>query len=131
MIAIKWLQRSKSESAAKTKISPSDLISPAVDLNLAKLESDVILSSLAANLLPPHLETTVPEQPVHSSEAGRIIDDYKEKPLEVKRWTRVRRGVLVGGSAVWLGAEIGRAVLQGGLKGIAFPVSLPADVEQS
>lgn len=107
----------------KAKISPSDLISPAVDLNLAKLESDVILSSLAANLLPPHVDSGVPEEAVHTSEAGRIIDDYKERPLDVKRWTRVRQGVLVGGSAVWLGVEIGRAILEGGWKSVAFSVS--------
>ena len=98
-------------------------MSPAADSNLAKLEADTILSSLAASLLPPHLDSSVPEQPVHTSEAGRIIDDFKERPLDVKRWTRVRKGVLVGGSAVWLGVELGRAVLEGDWKGVVFPVS--------
>jgi hypothetical protein len=123
--------RYKGRASSKARISPSDLISPAADSNLAKLEADTILSSLAASLLPAHLDSTIPEQPVHTSEAGRIIDDFKERPLDVKRWTMVRRGVLVGGSAAWLGVEISRAVLQKNWKGIAFPVSAVAASRRS
>ena len=92
------------------------------DADLAKLESDVILSSLAANLLPPHLDSERPEQPVPPDEAGKVVEDFKELPLEIQRWVKVRSMVRLIGGVTWLGVEITTASKEGNWKNVAFPV---------
>jgi hypothetical protein len=108
----------------ETRLSADTFVSPVTDANLAHLESDVIISSIAANLLPPHLDKKTPEKAVPPKEAGAVIEEFKAKPAGEKRWERVRRAVLLVGSGVWFSLEVARAATYGGWKSVAFPVRL-------
>jgi hypothetical protein len=72
--------------SAPTKVTSSTLTSPTGDSNLSKLESDVIISALASNLLP--LDPS--GKRISPSEAAEDIQDFKNaEPKDIKRWRRV------------------------------------------
>lgn len=108
--------------SSKKRLSPSSLYSASHATDLAKLESDVILSSVAANLLPPDLDPRTPGT-VPPQEAGKVIEDFKQVPASLRRWARVRRGVVIVGALAWFGVSLARAIVQKQWKGLAYPVS--------
>ena len=117
----KFIYRRFRPKNREIRLTSSHLYSKSHASDLSKLESDVIISSVASNLLPAHLDQS-PEQPVPPNQAGRVIEDFKALPLTVKRWERVRRGVLLVGAAVWVGVSVARCVFSGHWKGLAYPV---------
>ncbi len=104
------------------RLSAQTLISGVGDSDLANLESDVILSSLASSLLPPHAEDR--ETPLPAKGAGKIVEDFKEDELEIKRWERMGWWVRLIGGVALLGVEVVRAVVEKEWKNVPFPVSI-------
>ena len=81
------------------------------DSDLSKLESDVIVSAVASNLLP--------DDKVPPREVEKVIEDFKEEGKDMRRWERVGRSVRVVGAVIFLGAQIAASRR---LKEVAFPV---------
>jgi hypothetical protein len=110
-------------SRTSTKpLSTSLLTSPAGDLNLVSLESETIISALAANVLPPPREGKA-EEKLGGEEAAEVIVDFtKDEAVSVARWRRVKYAVGVIGALIWLGSAIGAYTAHGDWKRIAFPV---------
>ena len=101
-------------------LSTDTLISPTGDSDMSKLEADVLLSSVASNLL---------EKPakLSSGEDVRLIDEFRrDVPRGVQRWKRVRWWVRLIGGVAWYTVELARGVNEGSWKGIVFPVSHPS-----
>ena len=107
----------------EARVSAETFVSPVTDANLAHLESDVIISSIAANLLPPHLDKSAPEKALPSKEAAAVIEEFKETPESEKRWKAARRAVLIAGAGAWFGLEVAKASSYDEWRGVAFPVS--------
>lgn len=123
----RYLSRSPSP-----RLSAQSLVSPTSDSDLAKLESDVILSAVAGNLLPPHKKDDGLDKPLPSKEVGKVVEDYKEEAVDVRRWERVGWIVRIVGGVVYLGIEVARAVVDREWKGVAFPVDpLPKAFKES
>lgn len=93
-------------------------MSPTADSDLAQLESEVILGTVAANLLPES------EKVLPSQEAGKMIEEMKEDDLGMKRWDRLGWVITLVGAIIWFEVEVARAAILGGWMGILFPVSI-------
>jgi len=67
-----------------------------------------------------------------SKEVGKVVEDYKEEAVDVRRWERVGWIVRIVGGVVYLGIEVARAVVDREWKGVAFPVDpLPKAFKES
>lgn len=109
-------------SSTEYDVDASALVSPSSDQDLAKLEADTILSSLASNVLPAHTGLT-PEKSIPTSDAERVIDDFtRADVVRMKRWDQIGRAVAVFGGISYLGMEIARATVHGQWLGVVFPV---------
>ncbi|KAI9634405.1 ABC transporter type 1, transmembrane domain-containing protein [Dioszegia hungarica] len=121
-LLILLISRLSRSSRYRSPLSPSRLTSPIGDLNLISLESDTILSALAANVLPAPREGEV-EAKLGGKEAAEVIEDFsKEEGPSVRRWRRVRWAAGVTGALVWLGTVAWGCAVQGDWKRIAFPI---------
>jgi hypothetical protein len=108
-------------SSQRPAVTSSFLTSPTGDPNLSKLESDVIISALGANLLPGADRLSPPD-------AEEVIREFTNDANSVKRWRAVKHWVRVVGSVVFAGVAIAAAVIEQEWKSLVFPVSPPCDV---
>lgn len=107
-------------------VRSQSLVSPTADSDLAKLESDVILSALASSILPRSEGTKVDinEKGLSSDEAEEIIDDFKKyDDFANERWERVSWVVGIVGGLAFLGISIARAVVEKDWRIAILPVS--------
>lgn len=85
----------------------------------------MILSALAASLLPPSEEKGKLAPTVPSKEAGPIIEGYKVGNARMERWRTVKRWIRLVGAVVWIGVEVAKGVKIGEWRGVPFAVSPP------
>lgn len=117
------IHRYSTRSTRSTPLSPSSLTSPIGDLNLISLESDTILSALAANLLPPDLDGES-ETRLNGEIGAEVIDEFiKDQTGEVRRWRRTKWTAGVVGASIWLSTTLWDCSIHGKWTKIAFPVS--------
>ena len=84
---------------------------------MSKLESDVIVSAIASNLLSESKER------FSAREGEEVIGDFMEaQRLAPKRWARVRKAVGVIGAVAFMGVGIAGAVVERRYRDLAFPV---------
>lgn len=117
-----WTLYKRHSRSSPTALSSESLTSPYGDANLSKLESDVILSAIASNLLPPSPDGKEKDR-IGPDEAVRVIQDFGEMPKQMRRWKKVRKWVMVFGAVVWMGLDGTRGVLQHRWRVLMYPVS--------
>ena len=127
LLGLYYLIRYLRSSQHPTSLSPSQLISPSADSDLAKLEANVIISSIATSLLPPSLRKSEPEKSLPVQDALKVIEDFKVESLSSKRWQTIRYWIRIGGGAVWFLLEGARAVESKRWQPVVYPVSCAAD----
>ncbi|ORX38217.1 ABC transporter type 1, transmembrane domain-containing protein [Kockovaella imperatae] len=114
----KWI---KSRDRSRSRLSPSQLISPTADSDLAQLESEVIVSSVAVSLLPaPKGKKELPK-PLSPEDALNVIRDFKRESRESRRWQAIRYWIRVIGGFVWVGLEVARYVQSREWRDLVFP----------
>ncbi|RXK42365.1 ATP-binding cassette transporter [Tremella mesenterica] len=103
-------------------LSPDTLISPQADVNLSRLEANVILSALASNLLPLQQDATS-EKPIPVEEAQAIIEEFRsiESP-DAKRWEKVGRIIGIAGGSIYLAVQLASSIITNRWLDIAFPM---------
>ncbi|OCF40975.1 ATP-binding cassette transporter [Kwoniella heveanensis CBS 569] len=106
-----------------TSVTAESLISPSAKTDLAKLESNVILDSLARNLLPAKTtqDAGLGKERLADGEAEDVISDFKRWPASTKKWRRIKFWVGMIGALIWFEVEIAGAVKSGSWKGVIFP----------
>ena len=105
-------------------VRSESLVSPISDSDLAKLESDVILSALASSILPRTEEKISVEKGLNSDEAEEVIDDFKKyDDFANERWERVGWVVSIIGGLAFFGVSVARAVVEKDWRTAIFPVS--------
>ena len=98
-------------------LSATSLISVLGDSDLAKLEADVLLSSVAANLLP---ESDGLQEKLSALE---VIGEFvKDVPRSLRRWQRLGWWMRLLGGVGWYTVAVALAVVEGQWKGVIFPV---------
>ncbi|WVQ80023.1 hypothetical protein IAT38_002124 [Cryptococcus sp. DSM 104549] len=120
---------SRLSSSSRRLPSPTvdTLISPSNTSDLARLESEVILDSVASNLLSgdPNASPTKPGSRLADGEAAEVIKEWtSEEREEVRRWWRTKFWVGLIGALVWFEVELARAVMTGSWKDVIFPAWL-------
>jgi hypothetical protein len=111
-----------SRAGSSVRLSPDRLTSPIGDADLVALESDTILSALAANVLPTS-KLSEAETKLNGHEAAEVIEEFGEREDgAVRRWTRVKWCAGVLGGAIWLATTIGAWAILGDWRRIVFPV---------
>lgn len=116
----RWLKR----DSRIQLVDRDTLLSPQSDSDLAKLESDVILSSVAASLLPAE-KGSKEEKYLPAEQSEKIVEDFKQLPRNIKRWNQVTWVVKLVGAVIWAALEIAKAARwDGSWKGVVYPVSL-------
>lgn len=115
----RWLKR----DSRIQLVDRDTLLSPQSDSDLAKLESDVILSSVAASLLPTE-NGSKEEKYIPAEQSEKIVEDFKQLPRNIRRWNQVTWVVKVVGALIWAALEIAKAARgDGSWKGVVYPVS--------
>lgn len=101
------------------------LVSPTSDSDLAKLESDVILSALASSILPrKQSEKGGAEKGLSSEEAEDVIEDFKRYDnVGSERWERVGWVVSWVGGLAFFAISLARAIVEHDWRTAIFPVS--------
>ncbi|WVR09322.1 hypothetical protein IAU60_006387 [Kwoniella sp. DSM 27419] len=108
-------------------ITSESLVSPTASSDLARLEADVILDSIASNLLPPKKSDGAKVQldgRLAKGEAARVITEFKRWPRSALRWRRAKFWVGFLGALAWFELEVVRAVKLGSWTGVVFPAWL-------
>ncbi|WWC90401.1 uncharacterized protein L201_005336 [Kwoniella dendrophila CBS 6074] len=113
-----------SSSSPYKPITSETLISPSASSDLAKLESDVILDSVASNLIRSKGKDSEKER-LDDGEAEQVVKDWKynAKTTESK-WRTIRFWVGLIGALAWFELEIARGVIEGTWKDAIFPAWL-------
>lgn len=106
-------------------VRSESLVSPTSDSDLAKLESDVILSALASSILPRSDEKKGDEKGLSSDEAEDVIEDFKKyDDVANERWEKVGWVVGIVGGIAFFGISIARAIIERDWRTAFFPVCL-------
>lgn len=114
-----------SRKSSAERATAASLVSPSGDSNLAKLESAVLISALASNLLPESKER------LSTSAAEKIVQEFGDAGAPSARGVaaRTRRLETLGrvltalGGLAYMGVGIGGAIATRRYKDLAFPVS--------
>ena len=107
-----------------SQLTPKDLVSPSRDTDLARLEADVIISSLASSLLPAPLGKSAKPDVLLEKESVEVIQDFMVKPKWNNRLEKWRWITRVLGGALWLGVEVASATTtdRRDWRGVVYPV---------
>lgn len=104
-------------------VRSESLVSPTADSDLAKLESDVILSALASTILPRPVEKGA-DRGLASDEAEDVIEDFKRyDDVASERWERIGWIVSIAGGIAFFGISVARAIVEKDWRVAIFPVS--------
>lgn len=98
------------------------LTSPLGESRLVRLESSVILSAVAENLLRPTEKGD--KEKLQEDDAEEVVEEFVHNETKSsRRWAGVKWGVGLVGGAAFVGVNVAAAVLLGDWKRVIFPVS--------
>ena len=104
--------------------SVAKLTSLSGEADLAELESTVILSSVASNLLPGSSNEKSTGESLPEKESEEVIGQFLARPSKQVKWfSRIKWLAGVIGALAWSAVVLAACIHRGSWKRIALPVS--------